>query len=92
SRSMQGLSAITLVFDDHTNVLQVRQLVTERINGMAATLPTGVMPPRLLPLTTTTSGVRIIGITSKTRSLMDLYDIAQWTVRPQLLSVPGVAD
>ncbi|WP_163413661.1 efflux RND transporter permease subunit, partial [Escherichia coli] len=29
---------------------------------------------------------------SKTRSLMDLYDIAQWTVRPQLLSVPGVAD
>ncbi|WP_446526970.1 efflux RND transporter permease subunit, partial [Photobacterium swingsii] len=61
-------------------------------NGMAATLPTGVMPPRLLPLTTTTSVVRIIGITSKTRSLMDLYDIAQWTVRPQLLSVPGVAD
>ncbi|PMS19644.1 CusA/CzcA family heavy metal efflux RND transporter [Trinickia dabaoshanensis] len=92
SRSMQGLSAITLVFDDHANVMQVRQLVTERINGLAATLPAGVKPPRLLPLTTTTSVVRIIGLTSKTRSLADLYDIANWTVKPQLLSVPGVAD
>ncbi|MDN4574804.1 CusA/CzcA family heavy metal efflux RND transporter [Pandoraea cepalis] len=92
SRSMQGLSAITLVFDNSANVMQVRQLVTERINGLAAILPAGVKPPRLLPLTTTTSVVRTIGLTSKTRSLADLYDIAKWTVKPQLLSVPGVAD
>jgi CzcA family heavy metal efflux pump len=92
SRSMQGLSAITLVFSDRSDVMQVRQLVTERINGLSATLPAGVRPPRLLPLTTTTSVVRIIGLTSKTRSQMDLYDIAQWTVAPQLLNVPGVAD
>ncbi|TAM55916.1 MAG: efflux RND transporter permease subunit [Paraburkholderia sp.] len=92
SRSMQGLSATTLVFNDSANVMQVRQLVTERINGIAATLPAGVKPPQLLPLTTTTSVVRIIGLTSKMRSLADLYDIAQWTVKPQLLSVPGVAD
>lgn len=92
SKSMQGLSAVTLVFDDHANVMQVRQLVSERLNALAATLPVGVMAPQLLPLTTTTSVVRTIGLTSKTRSLMDLYDIAQWTVKPQLLSVPGVAD
>jgi CzcA family heavy metal efflux pump len=92
SRSMQGLSSVTLVFDDHANVMQVRQLVTERISGLAATLPVGVAPPQLLPLTTTTSVVRTIGLTSKTRSLADLYDIAQWTVKPQLLSVSGVAD
>ena len=92
SRSMQGLSSITLVFGDRSNVVQVRQLVTERINGLAATLPAGVAPPRLLPLTTTTSVVRTIGLTSKTHSLADLYDIAQWTVKPRLLGVPGVAD
>ncbi|MGN6665939.1 MAG: efflux RND transporter permease subunit, partial [Trinickia sp.] len=92
SRSMQGLSAITLVFNDHANVMQARQLVTERINGLAATLPAGVSPPQLLPLTTTTSVVRIVGLTSKTRSLAALHDIAQWTVKPQLLGVPGVAD
>ncbi|WP_341315642.1 efflux RND transporter permease subunit [Paraburkholderia sp. IMGN_8] len=92
SKSLQGLSAITVVFDSHANLLQVRQLVSERVNALAATLAAGVQPPRLLPLTTTTSVVRTIGLTSKTRSLMDLYDIAQWTVKPQLLSVPGVAD
>ncbi|MCG5076773.1 efflux RND transporter permease subunit [Paraburkholderia tagetis] len=92
SRSMQGLSSVTLVFDDHANVMQVRQLVTERISALAGTLPAGVAPPQLLPLTTTTSVVRTIGLTSKTRSLADLYDIAQWTVKPQLLSARGVAD
>ncbi|SAK94871.1 heavy metal efflux pump CzcA [Caballeronia arationis] len=92
SKSLQGLSAITVVFDSHANLLQVRQLVSERVNALAATLPAGVQPPKLLSLTTTTSVVRTIGLTSKTRSLMDLYDIAQWTVKPQLLSVSGVAD
>ncbi|KAK43730.1 acriflavin resistance protein [Caballeronia jiangsuensis] len=92
SKSMQGLSAITLVFDEHANVMQIRQLVSERVSALAASLPAGVMPPKLLPLTTTTSVVRAIGLTSKKRSLLELYDIAQWTIRPQLLSVPGVAD
>lgn len=92
SRSIQGLSAITLVFDDRANVLQARQLVAERLNTLAASLPGGVMPPTLLPLTTTTSVVRIIGLTSQRLSTSALYDIAQWTLRPQMLSVPGVAD
>ncbi|VXC85126.1 AcrB/AcrD/AcrF family protein [Burkholderia sp. 8Y] len=92
SRSMQGLSSITLVFDDHANVMQIRQLVTERISGLTGALPAGVAAPQLLPLTTTTSVVRTIGLSSKTRSLADLYDIARWTVKPQLLSAPGVAD
>ena len=92
SRSMQGLAAITLVFDDRSNVLQARQLVAERLNTLAASLPAGVAPPTLLPLTTTTSVVRTIGLTSQHLSTAALYDIAQWTLRPQMLSVPGVAD
>jgi CzcA family heavy metal efflux pump len=92
SRSMQGLSSITLVFDDHADVMQVRQFVTERVSALAGALPVGVAAPQLLPLTTTTSVVRTIGLTSKTRSLAELYDIAQWTLKPQLLSAPGVAD
>ena len=92
SKSLQGLSVVTMVFGDRSNVLQVRQLVSERVNALAATLPTGVQPPKLLPLTTATSVVLTIGLISKTRSLMELHDIAEWTVRPQLLSVPGVAD
>ncbi|MCI2810954.1 efflux RND transporter permease subunit [Eoetvoesiella caeni] len=92
SNSLQGLSAITMVFGDHSNVLQARQLVSERMNAVAATLPVGVLPPKMLPLTTATSVVLTVGLTSKTQSLMELHDIAQWMVKPQLLSVPGVAD
>ncbi len=92
SKSLQGLSVITLVFGARSNVFQVRQLVSERVAGLAATLPIGVLPPKLLPLTTATSVVLVVGLTSKTRSLMELHDAAQWVIRPQLLSVPGVAD
>ncbi|HEY1230096.1 MAG TPA: efflux RND transporter permease subunit, partial [Ramlibacter sp.] len=55
-------------------------------------LPAGVSPPALLPLTTSTSTVLMIGLTSTTRSLMELRDSAQWVIRPQLLAVPGVAE
>lgn len=92
SRSMQGLSAVTLIFDEGADVFRVRQLVTERINGLAATLPADVGPPKLLPLTTTTSVVRIVGLSSRTKSLADLYAAAEWTVKPQLLRVSGVSD
>ena len=92
SKSLQGLSVVTLVFSDNFNVYQARQLVSERVNALAATLPQGVHAPKLLPLTTATSSALVIGLSSKTRSLMELNDAAQWTVRPQLLSVSGVAD
>ena len=92
SRSLQGLSHITMVFEDGVNVLQTRQLVAERLATVAATLPKGVPPPTLLPLTTATSVVLVVGMTSKTLSLMELHDLARWTVEPQLSSVPGVAE
>jgi len=92
SKSLQGLSIVTLVFGDRSDVFQSRQLVSERINALAAGMPIGVSPPKLLPLTTATSVALVIGLTSKTRSLMELHDAAEWIIRPQLLSVPGVAD
>jgi CzcA family heavy metal efflux pump len=92
SRSLQGLSHVTMVFEDGVNVLQTRQLVAERIATVAATLPKGVPPSTLLPLTTATSVVLVVGMASKTLSLMELHDLARWTVQPQLSSVPGVAD
>jgi CzcA family heavy metal efflux pump len=92
SKSLQGLSVVTLVLDDNVNVFQARQLVSERLSALAASLPTGVRAPKLLPLTTATNSVLMIGLTSKDRSLMELHDIAEWTIRRQLLAVPGVAD
>jgi len=54
-------------------------------------MPQGVMPPAMAPLTGATSMVLVIGLTSNQRSLMDLRTFADWTLRPRLLSVPGVA-
>jgi CzcA family heavy metal efflux pump len=92
SKSLQGLSVVTLLFNDHADILQVRELVAQRLNALGTSLPAGVSTPTMLPLTTTTSTVLMVGLTSPSRSLMELHDAAQWLLRPQLLTVPGVAE
>ncbi|GAB3468697.1 efflux RND transporter permease subunit [Massilia terrae] len=92
SRSLQGLSVVTVLFDEGTDILRARELVAQRLGAIAAALPAGVAPPAMLPLTTSTSTVLMIGLTSASRSLMDLHDSAEWVLRPQLLAVPGVAE
>ncbi len=91
SKSTQGLSMITLTFRDGSDVYRNRQSVSERLGVVTRSLPLGVHPPLLLPLTSSTANVLTIGITSRTRSLMFLRTIADWTLRPQLLGLPGVA-
>lgn len=92
SKSLQGLSLITVTFTDATDVQQARQLANERLSALAASLPAGVKPPALLPLTSSTSVVLIAGLTSATRSLGAVHDFAEWTLKPHLMGLPGVAD
>ncbi|MGH9583439.1 MAG: efflux RND transporter permease subunit, partial [Bryobacteraceae bacterium] len=91
SQSIQGLSVVTVLFNENTDIYRDRQLVSERLSEVAGQLPQGVMPPRMAPLTGAASTVLALGLTSKTRSLMDLRTFADWTLRPRLLGVPGVA-
>ena len=91
SQSIQGLSVATLIFRDGTEIHRARQLVAERLAEVNGQLPEGVRPPRLGPLTSSTGRLLVIGLTSETMSGMNLRDWAQWTLRPRLLAVPGVA-
>ena len=91
SQSIQGLSVVTVVFLQRTDVYRARQMVSERIAEAAGQMPQGVVPPAMAPLTGATSMVLIIGLTSEQRSLMDIRTFADWTLRPRLLGVPGVA-
>jgi CzcA family heavy metal efflux pump len=91
SKSVPGLSVITLIFQDGTDIHRARQQVTERLAELAGQLPAGVRSPRLAPLTPTTGRLLTVGFTSKTLTPMELRDLAQWTVRPRLLAVRGVA-
>lgn len=91
SQSTQGLSVITAVFRDGTDVYRARQMVSERLVSVAAQLPQGVRAPTMSPLTSATSVMLDIGLTSDKRSLMELRTFADWTLRQRLLAVPGVA-
>ncbi|CDQ11716.1 Putative multi-drug efflux system, membrane component (plasmid) [Acidithiobacillus ferrivorans] len=92
SRSIQGLSVITLTFHNGTDIYRDRQIVAERLNTVAGQLPLGVRAPFLTPLTSATGVVQVLGLTSNTRSPMTLRTLADWLLKPQLLSIPGVAN
>lgn len=91
STSIQGLSVITVVFNPGSDIYRNRQVVAERLAVVARQLPAGTPPPTMTPLTSSTSTILVAGLTSEKHSLMDLRTIADWTLRPRLLAVPGVA-
>jgi CzcA family heavy metal efflux pump len=91
STSIQGLSVITVFFDPAGDIYRDRQVVAERLAVAAQQLPDGTQPPAMTPLTSSTSTVLVVGLSSESRSLMDLRTAADWTVRLRLLAVPGVA-
>jgi len=92
SQSIQGLSIVTVVFRDDTDIYRARQMVSERLVEANSQLPQGVHPPTMAPLTSATSMILDVGLTSHQRNLMELRTFADWTLRPRLLAVPGVAN
>jgi CzcA family heavy metal efflux pump len=92
SQSIPGLSVITALFEDGSDIYRNRQVVAERIAALAGRMPGGVAPPTITPLTSSASTVLGVGLTSKGRSLTDLRGIADWVVRPHLMAVEGVAE
>jgi CzcA family heavy metal efflux pump len=91
STSSQGLSAIQVVFDRGGDPFRQRQVVTERLAEFAGTLPQGVAAPLLSPLSSSMEYLVHFGYTSDRLSPVELRDVVQWFVKPQILAVPGVA-
>jgi CzcA family heavy metal efflux pump len=91
SQSIPGLSVVTAVFREGSDIYRDRQLVAERLAAAAHEFPAGVTPS-ITPLTSSASTVLGIGVTSEHRSLMELRSLVDWTLRPQLMGVSGVAD
>ncbi len=91
SESIQGLSIITAVFKENTDVFRARQMLAEQLGEMAGKLPTSVKAPRMTPLTSSTMDLLKIGLVSDKLTPMELRTFAEWTLKPRLLAVPGVA-
>src|SRR4051794_19081877 len=92
SKSVLGLSQVVLILDHGTDVMKVRQIVQERLAAEARQLPAVAKTPVILQPLSTTSRAMMIGVWSKTLSQRDLSLVALWTIRPKLMSVPGVAN
>jgi CzcA family heavy metal efflux pump len=92
SRSVADLSSIQLLFEPGTDLLEARQLVSERVRIVTPTLPTWAAPPVMMPPVSATRRVMHIGMTSDSVSLIDMSTTAYWKVRARLLRVPGVAN
>ena len=91
SSSIAGLSAVTVYFTLGTDIYRARQLVGEQLAVAARALPLAANAPTMTPLTSSTGIVLVAGLSSATQSLMRLRTLADWTIRPRLLAVPGVA-
>ncbi|MCL4705926.1 efflux RND transporter permease subunit [bacterium] len=92
SKSVPDLSAIKMYFQAGTDLLLARQNVHERLTTISPILPTWAAPPIMLPPLSATSRMLKIGISSKTKSVIDLSMITYWSIRQRLLRVPGVAN
>ena len=91
SQSIPGLSVITIIFNEHTDIFRNRQVISERLASIVSVMPPGIIP-KITPLTSAASSVLGIGITSETKSLAEIRTIVDRLIIPHLLSIPGVAD
>jgi CzcA family heavy metal efflux pump len=92
SKSVEQLSSIELIFERGTDLIEARQLVTERLATVTPTLPTWAAPPVMIQPLSATSRVMKIGLSSDTLSTIDMSMISYWKIRARLLRVPGVAN
>jgi CzcA family heavy metal efflux pump len=91
SESVEGLSLVTAVFAESTDVYRDRQIVAERLTTISASLPAGVSAPVMTPLTSSTGDLMTIGLTSDRLDAMQLRTVADALVQQRLLAVPGIA-
>lgn len=85
-----GLSIIYIEFDWGTNIFLNRQQVTERLSVVREQLPRNVNP-QMTPITSIMGEIMLIAFASDTATPMEVREVVDWTVRPRLLTIPGVA-
>ena len=91
SSSTNGFSVVWVEFDWDTDIYLARQIVSEKLAVVSESLPANVGKPTLGPQSSILCEMLIVGLTADSTSMLDLRTIADWTIRPRLLSTGGVA-
>ena len=91
SSSTHSFSVVWVEFDWDTDIYLARQIVSEKLSLVAEELPSNVGKPTLGPQSSILGEMLIVGLTADSTSMLDLRTLADWTIRPRLLSTGGVA-
>lgn len=91
SSSSPGFSIVNIEFDWGTDIYRARQTVSEKLAMVAEDMPEGAGQPTLAPQSSILGEIMIISLTATQTSLEELRSLADWTIRPRLLSTGGVA-
>lgn len=91
SSSTTGFSVVWVEFDWDTDIYLARQIVSEKLSAAAESLPEYVGKPTLGPQSSILGELLIVGLIADSTSMLDLRTLADWTIRPRLLSTGGVA-
>ena len=91
SSSTTGFSIVWVEFDWSTDIYLARQIVSEKLSWVSESLPNNIGKPTLGPQSSILGELLIVGLTADSTSMLDLRTIADWTIRPRLLSTGGVA-
>lgn len=91
SSSTNGFSVVWVEFDWGTDIYIDRQIVSEKLSTIADALPDNVGNPTLGPQSSILGELLIVGLTADSTSMLDLRTLADWSIRPRLMSTGGVA-
>jgi cobalt-zinc-cadmium resistance protein CzcA len=92
SVSKFGISVVTIVFEEGTDIYRARQLVAERLPDAAAVIPPGYGSPKVGPLTTALGEILQFEVRSDRHTPMELRTMLEWDISPRLRQVPGVTE
>ncbi|MCF8261960.1 MAG: CusA/CzcA family heavy metal efflux RND transporter [Melioribacteraceae bacterium] len=92
SISQFGLSAVTVEFEEATDIYFARQMVSQRLQSIMDELPDGVSSPQLGPISTALGEIYQYAVRGENYSLTELRTIQDWLIAPQLKTIKGVTE